>query len=481
MADVVLGFQIPTGDPVSVELTHIVVTGLTNKTGKTTLIEGILSRAENYRSLVILTKPGEKVFAEYHRVVPYLQKRSDWRYIRDLIESSEKRKFRFEEWNIKRASENTHSLEEFRDRCLELAKVKDSKEPNANQRTYAMLADYVDALLQGMQNFEFSKTFPRLAKGISVMDLTSIRDDDVKAIIIASVLDYVRLNEKDLIVCVPELSIFDPQERHAPIKEPLERLIKQGASNGVFVIMDTQDMANVDKQPLKQCYTWILGLQTERNEVKHVLDQLHSNPKPSANDIMTLGLGEFFVSTPRESKKFYAQPAWMSPKAAELVARGSMRKQVAAQYAWESPKQTTLPEIAPATQIAPVTQSSPLTLSASPEPAPKVLTVDKTVSTLEVPKTQDTFELLEQLEPRSMLGKVCIVLKNGNSSNDNSKWTASKVQSGLKAHGWDDSGYEDAINYLVREEILKEKGNGRLSFDTRRVVVKENKRTVSIS
>ena len=85
-------------------------------------------------------------------------------------------------------------------------------------------------------------------------------------------------------------------------------------------------MANVDKAPLKQCYTWVLGLQTERNEVQHTLDQINvpKKAKPTTDQVASnLVLGQFYLSL-KGCQAFYAAPIWLPADKAIQVAKGEL-------------------------------------------------------------------------------------------------------------------------------------------------------------
>ena len=85
-------------------------------------------------------------------------------------------------------------------------------------------------------------------------------------------------------------------------------------------------MAGVDKIPLKPISTWILGYQSERNEVKHTLDQisLPKKSKPKEEEIMTLRKGHFYLSSYNGVKKVYVQPAWLDDETAIKVSKGKL-------------------------------------------------------------------------------------------------------------------------------------------------------------
>src|SRR5439155_524367 len=121
---------------------------------------------------------------------------------------------------------------------------------------------------------QFSQTLD-LVEGLNIIDLERFaRDSEVQSLIIASVLEDVLYNHKNTVVIIPEAWKFIPQERGNPCKLAVVEFIRQGATNNNFIWIDSQDMSGVDKEPLKQISEWVLGYQSEKNEVKHTLDQI---------------------------------------------------------------------------------------------------------------------------------------------------------------------------------------------------------------
>lgn len=103
-------------------------------------------------------------------------------------------------------------------------------------------------------------------------------------------------------------------------------------------------------------------------------------------------------------------------------------------------------------------------------------TVEKTVQQILPNITVEQFRPSVKLgvelpnEPSTMLGKVCILLKNGPApSNRNDRWGISTIKDRLASHAWDSAGVEDVIDQLIRWEILEKTSNGYLRFDPSRV------------
>ena len=72
--EVLLGYEVGTGEPVQLPFHHLCVTGITQLSGKTTTLEALLGRAGR-TALVFLTKRGERILPEAPRVPPFFRYR----------------------------------------------------------------------------------------------------------------------------------------------------------------------------------------------------------------------------------------------------------------------------------------------------------------------------------------------------------------------------------------------------------------------
>jgi hypothetical protein len=111
MKSILLGYEIGTGkgNAVEIPLSHLIVTGLTQLSGKTTTLEALITRSD-LKAIVFRTKPGERGFANAQRIAPYFKERSDWQYVCALLEATLKEKMRFERSWIMTACKGTSSL-----------------------------------------------------------------------------------------------------------------------------------------------------------------------------------------------------------------------------------------------------------------------------------------------------------------------------------------------------------------------------------
>jgi hypothetical protein len=68
-----------------------------------------------------------------------------------------------------------------------------------------------------------------------------------------------------------------------------------------------------------------MGVQREHNEVVRALKHIpFGSPKPKPEDIMSLEIGQFYVSHGKKMVKTYVQPSWMDNRAAREVAIGNL-------------------------------------------------------------------------------------------------------------------------------------------------------------
>jgi hypothetical protein len=136
-------------------------------------------------------------------------------------------------------------------------------------------------------------------------------------------MEWVYKHERDTICLIPEAWEFIPQSRNSPVKMAAVQLTRKGAAAGNFVWLDSQDLAGVDKEILRQVGVWVLGVQRQEHEVKRALEAIPASTKrPKPAEIMQLGRGWFYLWHGRELRCVYVQPAWLDndPRRAQRYA-----------------------------------------------------------------------------------------------------------------------------------------------------------------
>lgn len=322
-----LGYELGSGEPVYLHPSHMIVTGLTQKAGKTTTLESLIKRSGK-KAIVFRTKIGEKSFLQGTIIPPFFRDRSDWQFIQGLVEATIREKLR----TFERAKIIQLCKESGGNHLLDFKKKVDERlaAPKINSFEKDILTNiqaYLEIVLPKLQTIRFSEEL-QLAEGLNIIDLERFsRDSEVQSLILRSVVEEVLYKFQDVIIVIPEAWKFIPQDRGNPCKLIIEEFIRQGATNGNYIWIDSQDMTGVDKTPLKQVTEWILGYQSEINEVKHTLDQipLPKSIRPKPEDIMSLGTGIFYLATRDRTIKCYVQPFWLDDDRAQRIALGEIK------------------------------------------------------------------------------------------------------------------------------------------------------------
>lgn len=254
MPEVLLGFTVPKGEPFHVNRAHTVITGTTNISGKTTAVEAILQRSK-VRSLVFLTKRGEKTFQNANTIPPYYYERFDWRYLRSLLESTMHEKLKFETpWIIKISKQAEVELKtQLKDRKPAIGEglrmvrkllgsaMQNERLRDIDRNMYTLLAAYLDIVLPILESARmvFVDTL-KLQPGINVMDLTEwYSHEEVQMLVIRSCMEQILEHENNITVALPESWKLLPQGRNTPVKLYFEKFIREGATNDNYLIIDS--------------------------------------------------------------------------------------------------------------------------------------------------------------------------------------------------------------------------------------------------
>lgn len=317
-----LGFEVGTGEPVSIPIKHMVITGQTQEAGKTTTLEALIARA-GAPAVAFITKRGEKSFGNGRRIEPYFRERADWQFVASVLEATMREKMRFERAWIMRASKGASTLADVHEN-VRTAMVT-AKGLSAD--VYMTLNEYLDIVVPRIAATTFAPSLD-LAPGINVLDLSNPDNfpTELQSLVMRSALEWVYERCEHTISIIPEAWEFLPQDRSSPVKLSAVSLIRKGANLRNFVWLDSQDIGGVDKELLRSCPVWLLGVQRETNEIKRVLANIPAGvAKPKPSDVAKLKKGEFYACYGDVVVKTYVQPAWMTTSDAQCIAMGTMR------------------------------------------------------------------------------------------------------------------------------------------------------------
>lgn len=313
-----LGFEVGSGRSVAIPVRHLCITGQTQEAGKTTALEALIARSEA-RAVTFITKRGESTFRGARRTAPYFREQADWQFVASILEASRGEKLKFERAWIIRASKGARTLADVHrnvKRALETAK-------GLSADVYLTLDAYLDAVVPAIAAVRWAPAL-ELVAGVNAVDLTVMRPE-LQHLVIRSSIDWVLQKEEHTVVVIPEAWKFIPEARHTPVTHAVHALIRQGAALGNYVWLDSQDLGGVDKETLRSVPVWILGVQREANEIKRTLANIPAGiAKPTAAQIATLDLGQFFACWKTNVIRTYVQPSWLDELQAEAIACGRL-------------------------------------------------------------------------------------------------------------------------------------------------------------
>lgn len=334
-----LGFEVGTGNSVSIPVGHMVVAGQTQQAGKTTTLEALISRAE-LPAVAFVTKRGEQSFQSGRKIQPYFRDRADWQFVASVLEATMRERLKFERAWIIRASKGARTLADVHENVRELM----TKAKGLSADVYLQLDEYLKIVVPRIDQVTFADTVDISQTGLHILDLSNRATfpPELQSLVIRSVLEWVYEHSRDTITIIPEAWEFIPQGRGSPVKLAAIELIRKGAGLGNFVWNDSQDIGGIDKELLRSCTVWLLGVQREANEIKRTLDNIPAGiAKPKAGEIATLERGQFYACFGNKVIKTYVQPAWMGLDEAQTIAAGGKQRTFVSP-AFEAPEQ--LPE-----------------------------------------------------------------------------------------------------------------------------------------
>src|SRR5271155_1482254 len=339
-----LGFEIGTGARVSIPLGHTIVLGQTQLSGKTTTLQAMTERS-GVCAIAFITKRGEKSFRAARPIPPYFTETSVmqpyWKFVLSLVESTQQVRLGFRErgWvmDLCRNSEISVKGEDAKGKkttqhhkwkkpstlrgVLENAQIAMDHSKGMNRMICLQLVEYLQMAVPEIEEANLSDAI-ELKRGINVMNISKL-SVHVQALVVRSVVEWVYTTRKNTVVIIPEAWKFLPEGRDTPVSFPVEELIRQGAVLKNFVWIDLQDLRGIKKLLLRSIQVWLFGVQREKNEVMNTLKSMPTpEHKPSASEMMQLGIGEFIAAYGDELRRVYVWPAGMEETHAQAIALG---------------------------------------------------------------------------------------------------------------------------------------------------------------
>jgi hypothetical protein len=326
-------YKVGTGEPVDLLLHHMIVFGVTEFSGKTTVIESAIA-ASGYRGLVFRAKRGELGFEGAKRIPIFFDDRGivTWRNLIGLMNTM------FDS-HVERIPGMEYAIQQI---CMEPTQAKTLKEiaDRADSRltvekagkkaggfmegVFGRFVNYLKEILPELEKINPTNRLEMGEEGLYAMDLTGL-SDAVKNLIIASVLNKVYHDVSNVIVVIPEVKKYIPAGLGTPVKWVANLILSEGRSVGDYMWLDTQNMKGIDKEPPRNISVRLFGVQPDPYEIRELLKALPLGENgPTEKEMMTLEMGQFWAKIRSTFVKVYARPVWLPEGLAIKVAKGEV-------------------------------------------------------------------------------------------------------------------------------------------------------------
>ena len=312
---------------VIIEPNQIFIAGTTG-TGKSELMRRLIAEAEELgMTLLIIDVKKKRDYADFNADIrPYIKQQMEPIVIKDSIETTER-------YTIKQQfgalidtvaeSETWQEMLAFTEQEMKTASKWDRKD-------FKILRYFLKRLIDDYNKFDWSDTL-ELKKGINVIDVSQMQTQ-MQQLVVGSIINHVYDNLEGVTIIMDEAHKFVPQGKTTGCSRDVVDYAREGRASENWLWLADQTMAGVEKNVLKQMQYWILGRQTEVNEVEKTVKQIPRAKRLGINAdyIQTLGVGEFLVASHEGVKKTYVQPIWVDDATAISVAIGeTLAKKIA--------------------------------------------------------------------------------------------------------------------------------------------------------
>lgn len=319
-----LGYESPGGAPVRIPVDHMIITGRTQQSGKTTTAEACAHRVDA-PVLAFVTKRDEHGFRDAATVPPMYHGRVDWEWVVSILNAGLDHPDIDDGWIIRLCEAGAFKAQKWA-KPKTLADVLANCETalrSSNATGLHKLRTYLRKVVPSVAGLTPTTKLPKLRPGINMMDLRGY-PLAVQFIIMGNTLEWVYQHARGIIVLIPEAQKFFPLKSTTPLKKIGESIINERAAAPVFLWLDTQMLRNLDTSMRGQIGVWLFGVQQEVNEAKRTIEHLpeHLSP-PTVGQLMSLRRG-FFVASYRGKlvPKLYVQPFFVGHEHARAIAMG---------------------------------------------------------------------------------------------------------------------------------------------------------------
>lgn len=324
-----LGYEMKSGEPVDVPVTHSVFSALTGG-GKTEAVLRLMHEAENagYTVLALDVKAKPRDFDGIgHEIRPYISESTEPLLVLRMLESVAGASL-FSRFSV--ILDACMDTDHLRDVKANFDAIRDNKKAWARRREDAKVLGYLAGkLLDQVEEGRYAPDVRLTKGGINVMDLSGL-PLGVQQLVVDSVFRWLLARERKVILVLEEAINFIPQMEKVQFETSARRFIREGRSAELLLWASGQALTEMDIHIRKQMRAWILGPQMEEREAGKFMRQVPMKGV-TPEEIQKLPTGHFIAAIRKteeeggqvEVKRVYVQPTWLSAAAAIKVAKGS--------------------------------------------------------------------------------------------------------------------------------------------------------------
>jgi hypothetical protein len=324
---ILVGYGLEARKPVLIKEGHILVCGMPQKSGKTTCIEGLLSRwpgngNRKKKIIAFITKRGENSFPSHRKAEPFINTEPDPDFLSPVVESmlvvnrrpqiSKKINLIVAELcnnakSLKQALKNVTRMQKKvgysdklkRDTCIALHYYLTDVLPRQDYNPNEEKPDFKTSL-----NFEYNGDNNNVVINLSEFS------QELQTLVMGSVAYELLNHHRDAILVVPDgWKMFDTDGTSLG-RFHVESLIAEGPRNRNHVIIESTDIEDIPLHIRRQMYAIVLGYQAWGDEAKigiralrNLASQMRQNrtmkglekPFLTRFDIQRLRVGEFYA------------------------------------------------------------------------------------------------------------------------------------------------------------------------------------------
>ena len=314
------------GMEVKIPIFHMLVTGQTQLSGKTTLLKTLARQVseQGYKILVIDSKTNMEDYQGFGQDVPVcLRETTDALVVIRLVEAIFGRKLSMYYATLTRVTEGAKTFDDLIRNCQKFE--EEAKSGFIKDAAHA-LADLIQRLQEQATKVETSQDL-QVPYPINRMSINAFGDESASAgqqLIVKTVMELA-LRIPKLIVIIDEAYKFLPQKYRSACHESVQKYVTQGAASGNYLWMSSQFLAPTSKDAMKTMAVKLLGTQDHITECQHTVDLIPYSKewKYNTDKIMRLRLGHFVVVTKNMLKTVYVVPEFADKDEAFQVAMGS--------------------------------------------------------------------------------------------------------------------------------------------------------------